>query len=109
MAGVYCQDIATENGITLGELYEWNPALNGDCSGLWLNYAYCVGVASSTLAPTTVSATTTNSASSMTTTSAASSCATVTAPGPTQTGIPRTCNKYLMQADGELSPFGPHG
>lgn len=107
VAGVYCQDMVTENDITLDELYEWNPALNGDCSGLWLNYAYCVGVTSSTTAPTAVPATTTISASSTTTTSAASSCATVTAPGPTQTGIPCTCKKYLMRADGKLSPFGP--
>lgn len=79
VAGVYCQDMATENGITLDELYEWNPALNGDCSGLWLNYAYCVGVASSIIALAIVPATTTTSASSTITTSAASSCATVAA------------------------------
>lgn len=24
-------------------LYELNPALNSDCSGLWVGYAYCIG------------------------------------------------------------------
>ena len=36
--------MAAEEGITLNQLYEWNPALVGDCSGLWPGYAYCVGV-----------------------------------------------------------------
>ncbi|KAJ5975193.1 hypothetical protein N7481_008900 [Penicillium waksmanii] len=42
--GVYCYDIAQDSDISLDELCEWNPALNGNCSGLWLNYAYCIGV-----------------------------------------------------------------
>jgi len=42
--GVYCYDMAQNADITLTELYEWNPALDGDCSGLWAGYAYCVGV-----------------------------------------------------------------
>lgn len=92
--GVYCQDIATQNGITLEEFYEWNPALGGDCSGLWLNYAYCVGITSST-SPSNTMATT-----DAPTTTSSTPYATVKPPGPTQSGIPCTCNKYLMQADG---------
>ncbi|KAK9646497.1 hypothetical protein HCH54_005237 [Aspergillus fumigatus] len=42
--GMYCYDMAAKAGITLDLLYELNPALNGDCSGLWAGYAYCVGV-----------------------------------------------------------------
>ncbi|GFF42111.1 autolysin [Aspergillus udagawae] len=42
--GVYCYDMAVSAGITLDQLYQWNPALNGDCSGLWAGYAYCIGV-----------------------------------------------------------------
>ncbi|RDB24798.1 hypothetical protein Hypma_007466 [Hypsizygus marmoreus] len=30
--GIYCYDMANNAGITLAQLYEWNPALNGDCS-----------------------------------------------------------------------------
>ena len=40
---VYCYDMAAVAGISLSELYALNPALNGDCSGLWVGYAYCVG------------------------------------------------------------------
>ncbi|OAL51442.1 hypothetical protein IQ07DRAFT_566073 [Pyrenochaeta sp. DS3sAY3a] len=43
--GVYCYDMAAAAGITLDRLYQLNPALNGDCSGLWPGYAYCIGVA----------------------------------------------------------------
>jgi len=42
-ADVYCYDMAAVAGIALSELYALNPALNGDCSGLWVGYAYCVG------------------------------------------------------------------
>lgn len=40
---VFCYDMAAAAGITLDDLYRWNPALNGDCSGLWPGYSYCVG------------------------------------------------------------------
>lgn len=32
-----CQEIADSYGIPLSRLYAWNPALNGDCTGLWAN------------------------------------------------------------------------
>lgn len=35
MIGVYCYDMAVAAGITLDQLYAWNPALNGDYSDLW--------------------------------------------------------------------------
>ncbi|KAK2005497.1 hypothetical protein LZ32DRAFT_664334 [Colletotrichum eremochloae] len=40
-SGAGCWVIADANGIDLANFYEWNPALNGDCSGLWPTYAYC--------------------------------------------------------------------
>lgn len=43
-SGDGCQAIATEYGIALDKLYIWNPALNGDCTGLWPDYYICVGV-----------------------------------------------------------------
>ncbi|EAW07585.1 LysM peptidoglycan-binding domain-containing protein [Aspergillus clavatus NRRL 1] len=42
--GVFCYDMAAKAGISLDELYKLNPALNGDCSGLWAGHAYCIGV-----------------------------------------------------------------
>ncbi|KAL3441010.1 hypothetical protein BJX65DRAFT_314269 [Aspergillus insuetus] len=41
--GIFCYDIAAAAGISLDELYALNPALSGDCSGLWPGYAYCIG------------------------------------------------------------------
>lgn len=41
--GVYCFDMAKAAGIALDRLYTLNPALKGDCSGLWSGYAYCIG------------------------------------------------------------------
>jgi hypothetical protein len=41
--GIFCYDMAAAAGISLDELYALNPALNGDCSGLWPGYAYCIG------------------------------------------------------------------
>jgi LysM repeat protein len=87
--------MATKYGITLDELYKLNPALNGDCSGLWAGYAYCVGVPALTTSNPAI--TTTENTS---TTTSPTACATVTPPGPTQANIPCTCNRYLMQADG---------
>jgi hypothetical protein len=26
------------------DFYKWNPAVKNDCSGLWPDYYYCVGV-----------------------------------------------------------------
>ncbi|RDW93890.1 LysM peptidoglycan-binding domain-containing protein [Aspergillus mulundensis] len=40
--GIYCVDIAAKYGNSLNTLYELHPALNGDCSGFWPDYAYCI-------------------------------------------------------------------
>lgn len=49
VSGDYCFAFADRNGITLGQLVEWNTALgtNGDNCGtaFWLDYYYCIGVA----------------------------------------------------------------
>ncbi|KAL8899139.1 MAG: hypothetical protein Q9207_006349 [Kuettlingeria erythrocarpa] len=37
--------------ITREEFYKWNPALNGNCDGLWANYWYCVASFSSDALP----------------------------------------------------------
>ncbi|KAI7978781.1 hypothetical protein EIK77_004997, partial [Talaromyces pinophilus] len=33
-----------EAGIPLASFYSWNPALNGDCSGLQANVYVCIGL-----------------------------------------------------------------
>ncbi|KAF7131457.1 hypothetical protein CNMCM5793_004682 [Aspergillus hiratsukae] len=45
-SGDGCQVFADRNGITLAELYEWNPVLNNNCENFWLGEAYCIGVSS---------------------------------------------------------------
>ncbi|KAF2460035.1 hypothetical protein BDY21DRAFT_419731 [Lineolata rhizophorae] len=88
--GVYCADMAADAGISLDQLYEWNPALGGDCSGLWPDYAYCVGVSDDDDGGSTPTTTATQSPSPTG----------VAPPGPTQSGIPDNCDEYVMQEDG---------
>ncbi|KAF3483528.1 uncharacterized protein GIQ15_02852 [Arthroderma uncinatum] len=42
MDGIYCFDMANNAGISLEQLYKLNPALGGDCTGLWVGYSYCI-------------------------------------------------------------------
>ncbi|KAJ6007240.1 hypothetical protein N7540_011216 [Penicillium herquei] len=45
-SGDGCQTFADDNGITLADLYEWNPVLDNDCENFWADEAYCIGVSS---------------------------------------------------------------
>ncbi|KAI1114379.1 hypothetical protein F5Y14DRAFT_175542 [Nemania sp. NC0429] len=45
-SGDGCDKIEAQFGITLQQLYQWNPAIGADCTNLWLGYAICVGVSS---------------------------------------------------------------
>lgn len=58
---MFCFDIAATNQVSLEDFYLWNPAVNSDCSGLWPDYYYCVGVRT-TATTTTVTPTTTTAA-----------------------------------------------
>ena len=75
VAGDGCWDIANNHGISLEDLYAWNPALNGDCSGLWPDYAYCV--------------------------EGPSSSGPGTPPGPTQPGTIETCQAWHLVVAGD--------
>jgi LysM repeat protein len=92
-AGGSCTAFASRAGISLEQLYKWNSVLgsNGEncASKFWGDEYYCVGVSASS---SSMSSTTKTSASSKSTSSGA--------PGPTQTGIISTCNKYLMANPG---------
>ncbi|UZP46436.1 hypothetical protein NXS19_014248 [Fusarium pseudograminearum] len=41
-----CYSIAEKYHINLADFYKWNSKVGNDCSGLWLHYYVCVGVAS---------------------------------------------------------------
>lgn len=52
-SGNSCYDIAVDNGIELASFYDWNPAVQSDCSGLQANVYVCVGVSGRTPTATT--------------------------------------------------------
>ncbi|KAF2147915.1 carbohydrate-binding module family 18 protein [Myriangium duriaei CBS 260.36] len=98
-AGDGCDSFAAKEGITTAQLYAWNPVLgsNGEncLSSFWAKEYYCVHasgpVSSSSSSSTTITTTTTTTP---TTTSGS-------APGPTQSGIIATCDKYAVAAAGD--------
>lgn len=82
--GDQCGTIASENGITLDNFYDWNPGVGDNCGSLWLDYYVCVRVSSSTTKTTTT-----------TTTSA------LTTPTPTQAGMIDGCTEFHLVEDGD--------
>lgn len=92
--GGTCPVFANRVGISTSQLYAWNSVLgnNGqNCQGsFWGNTYYCVGVSPNYVAPVTTTQPTSTGAAP--------------APGPTQSGIISTCNKYLMANEGGSCP-----
>ncbi|OJJ42541.1 hypothetical protein ASPZODRAFT_162157 [Penicilliopsis zonata CBS 506.65] len=43
-ADLYCQDIATDAGISLSDFYSWNPGVGKSCTSLWQKSWYCIGI-----------------------------------------------------------------
>ncbi|EUC40695.1 carbohydrate-binding module family 50 protein, partial [Bipolaris oryzae ATCC 44560] len=43
-AGDGCWAIANSAGIALNDFYKWNPGAGSDCSNLWLDTWYCIGI-----------------------------------------------------------------
>ncbi|AEO68673.1 carbohydrate-binding module family 50 protein [Thermothielavioides terrestris NRRL 8126] len=41
---LYCYDIAAAAGISLDDFIKWNPGVGSDCSSLWADTWYCIGV-----------------------------------------------------------------
>lgn len=91
ISGLGCYDFAVAEGITPAQLYAWNTILGvdgADCGAeLWADEYYCVGVSGSST-PTSTSST------------VASTTTSVTAAGPTQSGIISTCNKFAESISG---------
>ncbi|KAH6847621.1 hypothetical protein B0I37DRAFT_431340 [Chaetomium sp. MPI-CAGE-AT-0009] len=57
-AGDTCRAMVDGTLLTESDFFAWNPALNGNCNGLWENYWYCVvGPEGITAMPPTVTAT----------------------------------------------------
>jgi hypothetical protein len=94
--GLGCVDFALLNSLSSEKLYEWNPILgpNGEnCTTMFqFRVYYCVGVV---IGGSSGSGPTTTPPSSPTIPSA------VTVPGPTQSGITSSCNRYALPASGQ--------
>jgi hypothetical protein len=93
--GLGCVDFAQLNGIGSAKFYTWNPVLGPtgeNCTTqFWFQEYYCVGVVLSNSG---------NSGSVTTTPTTTVTTGPVSAPGPTQTGIVKTCNKFAQATGG---------
>ncbi|ATY65640.1 Peptidoglycan-binding Lysin subgroup [Cordyceps militaris] len=87
-SGDGCYNIADSNGVALSDLYSWNPALKGDCSGLFPDYYLCVGVTSSSSGTPTTTPTTTTTPPG-------------TTPSPVQDGMVKNCDKFYKVKSGD--------
>ncbi|KAL8847058.1 MAG: hypothetical protein Q9221_007877 [Calogaya cf. arnoldii] len=89
VSGDTCEVISNKFGLfSISEFITWNPAVQTDCSQLYLDYYYCIAVPGT---PTTRSTTSTTKP-----TSTASS-----GPSPTQSGISTSCTKYYKTVSGD--------
>ena len=81
--GDQCGTIASSNGISLAQFYEWNPAVGTTCAGLWGDTYVCVSVIGQTPTITTSVPTPTNG---------------ISTPTPIQPGMTTNCDEfYLVQ------------
>lgn len=79
-----CNTVLTEyDYITESQFFAWNPALSGNCNGLWVGYWYCVAAFSDADASYPVPATVT------------------TVPSPTGTGSPSDCAAWYLATLGD--------
>ncbi|EHK21759.1 uncharacterized protein TRIVIDRAFT_201746 [Trichoderma virens Gv29-8] len=85
-----CTTFISYWGITIDQLYAWNPAVGNNCQSLWLDTSYCVSAEDPT--PSTTSSTT--ALTSSTTTSGGP-------PAPTRPGTVQGCQKWYVVKSGD--------
>lgn len=78
--GVSCSEVLRSQGITLQDLFQWNPSVKSDCSGLWAEVNVCVGIVGGSTPTQTPSPTTPSNG--------------IQTPQPTQPGMVTNCNKF---------------
>ena len=85
--GDTCDSIVKKYGtFTSAEFLKWNPAVGDDCSGLWAENYYCVGIPGTpTTKPTTTKTTPTGTPG----------------PSPTQDGLISTCKTFYLAKKGD--------
>ncbi|KAH6953500.1 hypothetical protein DER45DRAFT_587025 [Fusarium avenaceum] len=77
-----CSSIESYYKLPFAQFFAWNPAVEKDCSGLWVGYWVCVSVEGYTPTMTTVKATMTKPANGIST------------PPPVQNGMVKNCDKF---------------
>ncbi|RBR15596.1 uncharacterized protein FIESC28_07237 [Fusarium coffeatum] len=99
--GDTCPKIIAEHNNTFDkdDLVKWNPAIQEDCSGIWANYYYCVGVPGTPTSPPTRTQEATIKPTSP------------SKPSPTQDGLISSCTRFHQAKKGEtctniISTFG---
>ncbi|RSL59367.1 hypothetical protein CEP54_007320 [Fusarium duplospermum] len=83
--GDTCAKIVAKYGtFDFDDFYKWNPAVHKDCSGIWANTWYCVGIPGT---PTTKPSSTTRKPTAT---------GGIQTPSPIQEGIPKNCEKFHL-------------
>ncbi|KAF2731444.1 hypothetical protein EJ04DRAFT_394902, partial [Polyplosphaeria fusca] len=94
-SGDTCQKLVDRYGtFTLSQFQKWNPAVGADCSGLWVDYYYCIGI------PGTPTSKTTKSTPKSTKPPTPTQTCNPKAPEPTQPGAVCGCAKWHKVVDG---------
>ncbi|KAK0641333.1 hypothetical protein B0T16DRAFT_419663 [Cercophora newfieldiana] len=81
--GENCETVLSKNGITLAQLYAWNPSVGSTCNGLWAEVNVCVSIIGHTPSTTT---TTGNG---------------IATPTPVQPGMVSNCDAFYFVPKGE--------
>ncbi|KAJ3545053.1 hypothetical protein NM208_g2698 [Fusarium decemcellulare] len=79
--------IAQYKSFDFADFFKWNPAVEDDCSGIWAETWYCVGVPGTPTKPPTQTAVTTTPASQT---------GGIETPSPIQEGLVKNCNKFHL-------------
>ncbi|KAI0487065.1 hypothetical protein F4859DRAFT_510848 [Xylaria cf. heliscus] len=89
VSGDTCDKIVSKYGtFTKAQFITWNPAVGSDCTGLWADTYYCVGIPGTPSSTTTTKATTTTGNG-------------ITTPTPTQDGMVTNCDSFYYVKSGD--------
>ncbi|SCO90103.1 uncharacterized protein FRV6_14231 [Fusarium oxysporum] len=86
----YAKIVASYGTFDFDTFFKWNPAVGKDCSGIWANYYYCVGIPGT---PTVKPPTKTTAKSAAATTKSPNG---ISTPPPIHNGMVSNCNKFHM-------------
>jgi hypothetical protein len=98
-SGDGCASIVKRYGISLSQLYKWNPAIGSSCSALWLETYVCVSIVGVDPTPTTTVKTSTMKTSAKPTTTKPGNG--VATPTPIQQGMVSNCKTFRLIKSGD--------